>query len=76
MGSIVKASRQLGIAEANIYNWKKKMERSNLPSLKRPEEHEILALEVKRLRQENAELKKVNEILKGAAAFFSQNHLK
>lgn len=32
--------------------------------------------EIKRLRKENEELKKVNYILKKAAAFFSQDHLK
>ena len=32
--------------------------------------------EIKRLRTEVTELKKVNHILKAAAAFFSQDHLK
>ena len=32
--------------------------------------------EVRRLQREVAELKKVNHILKAAAAFFSQDHLK
>jgi hypothetical protein len=32
--------------------------------------------EFKRLKAENDKLKKVNQILKAAAAFFSQDHLK
>ena len=37
---------------------------------------ENAAEELARLRRENNELRKVNHILKAAAAFFSQDHLK
>ena len=76
LGSAIAAARQLGISDVNIYSWRSKFKQqceskkssSNLP----PEEAE----ELKRLRRENSELKKVNHILKSAAAFFSQDHLK
>lgn len=72
------ASRQLGISGVNVHKWmnkkennsnKKNQEVVDVPS-ESPEE------EVKRLRKENEELKKANQILKSAAAFFSQDHLK
>lgn len=76
LGSMAKASRQLGLAENAIYNWKNKlgyeMQKDNDKNANTTHESE----EVKRLKKENEELKKVNYILKRAAAFFSQDHLK
>lgn len=76
LGSVAEATRQLGLAENLIHNWKhrykyefKRDKAANVPLS--PESEEI-----KRLRKENEELKKVNYILKRAAAFFSQDHLK
>lgn len=71
------AARKLGISDGNIHNWRLKISKSGkvsksdtkLPS-ETPEE------ELKRLRRENSDLKKANIILKSAAAFFSQDHLK
>ena len=76
LGSSTRATEQLGIPEGHIYKWKKKLYGSASPTLEQPSNPETMELELKRLRQEIAELKKVNEILKGAAAFFSQDHLK
>lgn len=71
------AERKLGIPQGNIRNWQKRIEKlgkvsktDNTPS------SETLAEENKRLRQELADAKKANTILKAAAAFFSQDHLK
>lgn len=69
------AGHQLGVAEGNIRRWKRDFEQgqSSPGSLKiTPVEAE----ELKQLRKENEQLKKVNYILKRAAAFFSQDHLK
>jgi transposase len=72
LGSMTKAAKQLGVAHANLHNWKLKIQQSesidkNLAQIKSEEE-------LKRLRKENAELKKVNYILKAAAAVFSRDH--
>lgn len=63
------AARKLGVSDANVHNWRKKF--GDLASVSENE-----ADELKRLRKENSDLKKANTILKAAAAFFSQDHLK
>lgn len=69
-----RAAKQLGIAESNLSNWRdKKVKDAKDPKRQEAESQED---EIKRLRKENEELKKVNYILKRAAAFFSQDHLK
>jgi len=78
LGSLAAAAKQLGIPDSSIYNWKIKYK----PNLNLSEQVKVVAPlspeseELKRLRKENEELKKVNSILKRAAAFFSQDHLK
>ena len=68
-----RAADQLGVRVENVNRWKKNV--NNLePQTK--EEKTDLELEVRRLSKENEELKKINFILKKAAAFFSQDHLK
>ena len=75
LGSPAEAARQLGIDNANIYTWRmRKKSKQNEKNSSAGAETE--AEELKRLRKENNELRKVNHILKAAAAFFSQDHLK
>ncbi len=76
LGSISKAARELGIAEANIYNWKAALSAGSNGLLQPAILQESQAEELKRLRVETAQLRKVNQILKAAAAFFSQDSLK
>ena len=77
LGSDVKAGEQLGIPSVNIHTWRQKLKAGDLlldrNSENAPESPEE---ELKRLRRENQDLKKANYILKQAAAFFSQDHLK
>ncbi len=82
LGSAPKAAERLGVPESNIHNWREKLRSgeslastSSSPAsrnapIESPEE------ELKRLRRENQQLQKANYILKQAAAFFSQDHLK
>ncbi len=70
--SISEAARQLGIAPTNIHNWREELGLKSEQAAK----SEPYVEEIKRLKKENEELKKVNYILKKAAAFFSQDHLK
>lgn len=69
-----KAAKQLGIPEGCVHNWRAKF-RGHAGAV-RNGSGETEAEELKRLRKEVVELKKVNHILKAAAAFFSQDHLK
>lgn len=76
LGSYSEAARQLGITDSLLHAWKAKFKFS---MKKDSEKAEILtpeSIELQRLKKENEELKKVNYILKRAAAFFSQDHLK
>ena len=76
LGSFSEAARQLGISDGILHNWKKKfnfvMKKEAVKEANSNPESE----EIKRLKKENEDLKKVNYILKRAAAFFSQDHLK
>lgn len=76
LGSFAEAGRQLGVRDSLLHVWKKKFNFSIEPESKSAAEAIADAEEVRRLRRENEELKKVNYILKRAAAFFSQDHLK
>ena len=77
LNSVTTAARELGISPVNIYDWKKKLEPEFSSETKKPEQIDAAEREeLLRLRKEVSELKKVNHILKSAAAFFSQDHLK
>ena len=73
LGSTSAAARQLGISDGSISTWRTKELIDGVERV-RPDEKE--SEELNRLRYENAQLKKINHILKSAAAFFSQDHLK
>ncbi len=76
LGSVIKAAHQLGISENLIYAWRVRLEFTAPGTAQPPVAKSAEQLEIERLRKENGELKKVNQILKHAAAFFSQDHLK
>ena len=68
-----KAAKQLGVPMSVVAKWKK----SEVDKGSQPGKEKInLEAENKRLLAENSEQKKVITILKAAAAFFSQDHLK
>jgi len=78
LDSVAEAAKQLGVSSENIHNWKRRnSSNAGVSASRKPEvKNAELADENQKLRQENAQLKKVNHILKVAAAFFSQDHLK
>jgi transposase len=69
-----KAGSQLGVETNNIRRWAKELSAIGQAEAKKTKTS--LEEENRRLQRENDELKKVNHILKRAAAFFSQDHLK
>jgi transposase len=74
LGNTTRAAEQLGIGDAIIHTWAKRFDAATgkkIEPVVSPDSDEI-----KRLKKEVEELKKVNYILKRAAAFFSQDHLK
>lgn len=73
LGSATKAGRELGISESVIRTWMKNSEKL---SEARSAEPGFSVEEFRKLKAENEKLRKVNQILKSAAAFFSQDHLK
>lgn len=74
MGNTSAAAQQLGISDSAIRGWRKK--RAGSENLSKSLGEVEIYEDNKKLRKENIELKKVNQILKAAAAFFSQDHLK
>ncbi len=62
----------LGINQATLRNW---IEREEIDSGVRPGVTSAESEELKVLRRENAELRRANEILKTASAFFAQAEL-
>ena len=69
-----RAAKQLGISGSNMSNWRS--QQSKEKSVTKVEEVLSQEQELKRLRKEVEEQKKVIHILRRAAAFFSQDHLK
>ncbi len=77
LGSVPKAAEQLGIGDDIIYSWRHALKLTSPKEIVSVKDQMTLDKEeLQKLRRENAELKKVNHILKAAAAFFSQDHLK
>ena len=75
-GSYAEAARQLGVRDTLLHNWQKKfnfpMDKKGKPAAQAVAE----TAEVSELKKKIQELEKTNYILKRAAAFFSQDHLK
>ncbi len=67
---IARVARELGINEGTLGNWVAKDRRSRERGDGRLTESE--REELNRLRRENAELRRANEILKAASAYFAQ----
>jgi transposase len=67
------AAKQLGVPVQSLHTWKKN---ANKLDSKPDAVKADLESEIRTLKKEVEELKKVNFILKKAAAFFSQDHLK
>jgi transposase-like protein len=65
----------LGIAPATLRNWIEADERAARPTGLTASDSGTDATELRRLRQEVAELRRANEILKTASAFFAQAEL-
>lgn len=74
--SVAEAAKQLGINENLIYNWKKRFNFSFDSKAKSASQAVQETQEVRDLKKKILELEKTNYILKRAAAFFSQDHLK
>jgi transposase len=76
-GSRLEARRQVGalldINQATIRNWVEDAERRD--GLRAPTARAVESEEVRALKRENAELRRANEILKTASAFFAQAEL-
>jgi transposase-like protein len=65
----------LDIYPATLRNWIEADERAARPAGSGTPDSVDAAAELRRLRQENAELRRANEILKTASAFFAQAEL-
>lgn len=65
----------LDINPATIRNWVEAEERGARPVGSDADESADTAAELRRLRAENAELRRANDILKTASAFFAQAEL-
>jgi transposase len=75
LGSYKQAADQLGLKDSVLHAWKKKFN-ITISSNKSVSASVIETEEVQNLKKKILELEKTNYILKRAAAFFSQDHLK
>jgi transposase len=69
VGAVTRVARQLGIGPESLRNWVKQAEidRGKRPGTTTAEQRRIAELE-----RENRELRRANEILKAASAFFAR----
>jgi transposase len=75
LGSFKDAAEKLGISDDSIRLWKRDFEKSS-DGTKSISQLASESEEIKRLKKQIINLEKTNYILKKAAAFFSQDHLK
>lgn len=73
--SVPKAAEQLGISPKNLYHWKRQHEEGRLVAGMKRAQPTAEEAELKRLREENRQLKLETEILKKASAYFAK-HIK
>ena len=66
--AIKSVSSKLGVSEESVRRWRRK---SQVDAGERPGMSTTEHAEVRRLKRENAELRRANEILKSASAFFA-----
>jgi transposase len=76
IGSAAEAANRLGIPQERIGTWKRQLGRNRDDDNRTTAQAMADAEEIKKLRKQVSELEKTNYILKKAAAFFSQDHLK
>ena len=76
IGSPRRAAEQLGIKPERIHIWKRQLGLKATSDPRNVAQSMAESEEIKRLRKQVSELEKTNYILKRAAAFFSQDHLK
>ena len=77
LGSYSAAARQLGIRDSILHSWKTKYGITIAATSKKTIAESVKeSEEVRELKKKIQELEKTNYILKKAAAFFSQDHLK
>ena len=74
---VTKASKELSIPQSTLDTWIIKNKKGDYDNTDiAPKKALSLADEVKKLQQENRELKRTNEILRKASAFFAQSQRK
>jgi transposase len=66
-GAIARIAEQTNVNKEALRNWVKKAEAANLPV-----ETEDVQARIRRLEKENRELRKSNDILRSATAFFGK----
>lgn len=72
-----RAAKELGIPIGTLDTWVSKAKSGELPDgTSSPKRALTMAEEMRRLQQENRELRRTNEILSKAAAFFAQSQKK
>jgi len=77
IGSNIEASNRLGVRADIIRTWRRQLNQgSKNKDIRTPAQVMADLEEIKRLKKQISDLEKTNYILKKAAAFFSQDHLK
>lgn len=66
--AIKSVAGKLGIAEESVRRWRRK---AQIDAGERPGTTSSEHAEIRKLRRENAELRRANEVLKSASAFFA-----